>query len=392
MKIVGLSFIGYGLIGVFSVLFPTIMPTVITGYGLTLATAGLVYPARAAGALLGALLGGIVSDRAGRRTLLVGSAACLCVGLVSAAMGQSWLLFLGGFFISGLAQGALTTGINAVTAENSGAESAKALNRLHGVYSVGAALSPIGVGWLLATGASWRVVLLVLAGIWLLFIGGASVSHYAEKSATRNVKRGSLTTLFKHPIFLLAGIIAFSYNGLAWSLIGWINTYLQQEAGLPQVLATGMLTLFYIALAGGRFACASLTSRFGNNRVLLACALGALLAYPLVLVKPWPIIAAIGVMCSGLTLSGLYPIALSIATRFGAGHTGAVVGAMSNAMTLGTMIPPWWTGILAGFWGLQTALGINYALVIILIIAVIGLNRQVAASTDSLGKQGPVQA
>ncbi|HHT27108.1 MAG TPA: MFS transporter [Firmicutes bacterium] len=382
MSIVGLSFVGYGLIGMFSVLFPTIMPTVITGFSLTLAAAGLVYPARAVGALLGAMVGGIVSDRAGRRTLLTGSAALLCLGLTSSAIGQSWPLFLGGFFISGLAQGALAAGINAVAAENAGANSAKVLNRLHGIYSIGAALSPIGVGWLLSTGASWQVVLLVLAGIWLIFTCGASVSHYAKKNTAHQAKRGSLTTLFKHPVFLLAGIIAFTYNGLAWSLIGWVNTYLQQEAGLPQVLATGMLTLFYIALAVGRFACASLTTRFGNTRVLLACALGAALAYPLVLAKPWPILAAVGVLFSGLTLSGLYPIALAVATRFGAGHTGAVVGAMSNAMTLGTMLPPWWTGILAEFGGLQMALSINYIMVIIMIAAVILLNRQVAVHTD----------
>jgi fucose permease len=292
------------------------MPTIISGLGLTMAAAGLLYPARAIGSLIGASVGGLFCDRAGGKTLLTGSAGLLMIGLAGAAGAPHWSQFLVAFFLAGIAQGALTTGINAVTAEASGQQGARALNQLHGVYSVGAALSPVVVGWFINSGAGWRSVLWYLAAIWLTFTCVSWLTKYPCEVSGTAKKATSLGLLFRHPVLLFAGAVAFSYNGVAWSLIGWINTYMQRDAGLPAFLSAGMITVFYTALAGGRFACASLAARYGNDKILLVCALGSALSYPLVLIQHWPLVAVLGTLGSGLFLSGLYPTALACAARF----------------------------------------------------------------------------
>ena len=45
-------------------------------------------------------------------------------------------------------------------------------------------------------------------------------------------------------------------------------------------------------------------------------------------------------------------------------------------MTIGSMIPPLWTGIIAERWNFQVALGVNYIMVVPLIFLALYLGRQ----------------
>ena len=134
-----LGLIGYLFIGTAAVLLPSVMPSITTEFtatGLTLAAIGVIFPARAVGGLLGNLLAGIGSDRLGRGRLVWIAALILAAALsVVALTGQWWPLLVAMAVISG-AQGALSTGINALVADANPETRARALNALHGVYGI----------------------------------------------------------------------------------------------------------------------------------------------------------------------------------------------------------------------------------------------------------------
>jgi len=46
---------------------------------------------------------------------------------------------------------------------------------------------------------------------------------------------------------------------------------------------------------------------------------------------------------------------------------GTVSGTLGVALTLGSVLPPLWTGVVAGMAGLRVALGVNYAMVLLLL-------------------------
>ena len=93
---------------------------------------------------------------------------------------------------------------------------------------------------------------------------------------------------------------------------------------------------------------------------------GITLTYPLVIFgATWLVVA--GVFLTGLSLSGLFPTALAYGARHYDAQTGALTGTLNVAMTLGAMIPPLWTGVIADLWSFQGALGVNYVLVVPLI-------------------------
>jgi fucose permease len=176
--------------------------------------------------------------------------------------------------------------------------------------------------------------------------------------------------------FLALFFIAFAYNGVAWSLLGWVAIFMQESAGFSTLLSLSMISVFYVALTAGRFLCAAYAESLGYARTLLLLAIGITITYPLVVFSANPLLVAIGIFLTGLSLSGLFPTALAFGARLFPEQTGTVTGILSIAMALGSMVPPLWTGLIAARWNFQLALGVNYVMVLPLIFIALYLGRK----------------
>lgn len=377
-----LGLIGYLLIGTAAVLIPSVMPLLTQEYvtaGLTLAAISLIFPARSVGSILGNLLAGIGSDVMGRGRLVWLSALFLAAALTFTALAKPWTLFVIGFVLISTAQGSLATGINALIADANREARGKALNLLHGVYGAGAAVSPLLIGALIAQGVAWRWTLGGAGLIWAIY--GIAVFLFYSPNREETMREGASAPawgMLREGPFLALFLIAFVYNGVAYSLLGWVAVFMQESAGFSAFWSVAMISVFYVALTIGRFVCAAFAERIGYGTILLVLAVGITLTYPLVVLglPPWLVVA--GVFLTGLSLSGLFPTALAYASRLYPDQTGTATGTLNVAMTLGGMLPPLWTGALAGLWGLQVALGVNYVMAPPLILLALYLGRKEA--------------
>jgi fucose permease len=265
-----------------------------------------------------------------------------------------------------LAQGAFSNAINALMLDLSSLRHGKALNSLHGWYSLGAMASPYLIQWGLGPGMHWRTVLFAAGCVFLIFGMVSLCLPYPSMSGAEAPSRRFQWALLGNSLFAMLFAIAFLYNGLAGSLLGWIKELLLRMGERPE-LSTGVLSLFYLGLAAGRFACASFAERLGYGRTLMLCIAGTVLAYPMATFGRHPFWIASGVLLCGLSLSGLYPVAMAYGTRLFPAAAGTVIGTMSGALTLGSSLPPWWTGMIGGAWNLSAALRLNYLMVVPLI-------------------------
>lgn len=388
--LLGLS--GYLLIGMASVLIPSVMPSITEEYaagGLSLAAIGLIFPARSAGSILGNLLAGVAADRLGYGRMVTLAALLLAGSLALAGAAHPWLLFTLAFVLVSGFQGSLGTGINALVADANPERRAGALNTLHGVYGLGAAISPLLFAWLLELGIGWRWALGGAALLWLLYGVGSLLlrdgnqpapprampddrgTHRPRGAAGRTVDLALLRSL----PFMALFAIAFIYNGVAYSLLGWVALFMQQTAGLSAFLSISLISVFYVALTGGRFLCALVSERVGYGRTLLALAVGITATYPLVVLSSSGLWVVVGVFLTGLSLSGLFPTAMAYGSRLFPTQTGTVSGTLNVSMTLGAMIPPVWTGVIAEAWTFQAALGVNYAMVLGLLAVAVYLRQ-----------------
>jgi MFS transporter, FHS family, glucose/mannose:H+ symporter len=372
--------IGYLFIGTAAVLIPSVMPLMTDEFmatGLTLAAIGLIFPARAVGGILGNLAAGIGSDLAGSRRFVWLSAWGLAAALAFAALAMQWTTFLVGLLLVSAAQGSLSTGINAMIADANPTTRGRALNTLHGIYGAGAAVSPLIIGYFIDNGLAWRWALGATAIIWLVYGLVARQTVRIAAAASGPGRRPTLDfSMLRAGPFLALFVIAFVYNGVAVSLLGWIALFAQRAGDISTFLSVALISVFYLALTLGRFLCAAFAERLGYPLTLLLLAGGVALTYPLVvfgLDSSW---AVAGVFLTGLSLSGLFPTALAHGARLYPDQSGTVTGTLNVAMTLGATLPPVWTGIVAEVWGFQAALGVNYFLIPALLLVTVYLSRR----------------
>lgn len=419
LPVTALGLTGYLFIGTAAVLIPSVMPFITDEYmatGLTLTAIGLIFPARAVGGILGNLLAGIASDRLGYSKLVWIAALALAASMVLVAGAGLWLLFLAGFALISIVQASLTTGINAMVADANRDGRARALNVLHGVYAVGATISPLVFAVVLEQGVPWRWTMAATGLIWLLYGAGALLlvrrispstappagpaapaagePAQAQGPEQKKTPKGGVMAsilssvwaelqdvlsanwgMLRNAGFLALFLIAFIYNGVAFSLLGWVALFMQESAGFSTFSSISMISVFYVALTAGRFLCAAYAERLGYAATLLILAVGLALTYPLVIFSTTAAPLVIGIFLTGLTLSGLFPTALAYGTRLYPQHSGSVTGVLNVAMTIGTMLPPLWTAVFSDIWSFQTALGINYTMALLLLAVCLYLTR-----------------
>ena len=225
-----LGLVGYLFIGTAVVLMPSVMPFITAEFkaaGLSLAMIGLLFPAGAVGGILGNLLAGLGSDIVGRRRLVWISAVLLAIALSLASLSRLWVLFLVSYVVTSATQSSLSTGINALIADANRQARARALNILHGVYGVGAAISPLIFGYLLDRNLPWRWALGGTGLIWLIYGAAAYYFTRGEDAAEQIAGRQKLDLgMLRQPPFLALFAIGFIYNGVAVSLLGWVAVFM----------------------------------------------------------------------------------------------------------------------------------------------------------------------
>jgi predicted MFS family arabinose efflux permease len=349
--------------GTNAVLFPTLLPSIVNDFQLSLTAVGSVFAYNALGALLGGLLAGLGSDRMGRKPFLIFTALINSVALFLAATTTLWHIFLFGFLLIGVGQGAFGTTTNALVMDLSQQMQGRGLNRLHAAYSFGATLSPFLVtATFLRFG--WHFTLVVPATFWLC-LSIAILVLLPEQKGSVTAPRFSLA-LLAMPVILQLCFIAFFFNGTAWVLIGWIKKFVQASDSSAGWLSTSMIALFYAAFTVGRMAFSHLSERWGYAKSLRLCGLGIVLAYPCVVYSHSLFAVAFGVFFCGLSLATIYPTTLAHGSRYVGANKGALSGTAGIAMNLGQMLPPYWTGYMGDHWGLESALRVNYLLPLLL--------------------------
>ena len=425
LPVTALGLIGYFFIGTAAVLIPSVMPFITSEYmatGLTLAAIGLIFPARAVGGILGNLLAGVGSDRLGYSKLVWIAALALAVSMALVAAAHPWLLFLAGFALISIVQASLSTGINAMVADANRDSRARALNVLHGVYAVGATISPLVFGLILEQGVPWRYAMAATGLIWLVYSVGAFLLYRtvypspASAPGPRPQRTNEGRTLKKkrprragsrHHFFLQVGTrcAPSSLQGRAarrpLCQLGHVaqrrlsvsvpdRLHLQrrrlQSAGLGCRLYAGVRRPLHLLLDLHDLRLLRRSDRRPFPLRRLCRALGLCRHPPDPGRRTRPHLPARRLQhnhCSARNRHLFhrpdslrpFPTALAYGTRLYPQQSGAVTGLLNVAMIAGAMLPPLWTGIFSDIWSFQTALGINYSMAFLLLAVCLYLGR-----------------
>jgi DHA1 family tetracycline resistance protein-like MFS transporter len=265
-----------GLLG-FSIILP-LLPYYAETFGASPTMVGLLTASYAAAQLIGAPVLGRLSDRYGRRPILLLSSLGTLIGFLILGFANSlWLLFAGRI-LDGLTGGNISVAQAYITDVTDEKDRAKGLGLVGAAFGLGFIIGPL-VGGALSTGGRYALPSFVAAGITLVnvlaiyFWLPESLTEQARKRMTQHsrntINPRDLLEALRRPVFGPLLQARFFY-GLAWAIFtGTFGLFAQYSLNLASnetgyVLGyVGLLAVLVQGVAIGR-----LTARFTERHLI----------------------------------------------------------------------------------------------------------------------------
>jgi fucose permease len=349
------GYFSFILIGCNAVLVPSLIRSIEHDFHQSDAGLGLFYLLSSLLYAAGSFIGGLVTERLGRRWILI-TAAFLCgLGLIGTAAAPVWPLFLvSGMAVTGGA-GAIDGGVNGLFLDLYQRARGGALNLLHSFFGVGALLAPFAVGRLLAAGVSWRVDVLAL-GIGALVLAALllAVEMPAGLRAEPGGVHAGLTRTEQSLLpFVGLAVAICCYVAAEMAVSGWLVKFL---GGVPVTTATTVLSIFWGGLALGRVLSNWVAERMDYVVFTVGCivlASGMLVGALLVPVFPLSVVLF---GFAGLFYGPVYPMIMAIGGNLYPHRIAALSGSIGAAAVVGSVFYPPLIGFMATHVGLRTGL------------------------------------
>ena len=307
----------------------------------------------------GSFGGGLVTERVGRRPVLVFAAGLLAAGLVALAVVSSWGGFLVAAVPAGLGVGVLDGGANGLFLDVFRSSRARALNLLHLCFSLGALSAPLVIGLLVDAGFPWQGVLaatgLVVLGLGALMLlvempDGRRGSDDSVRAPTPGSAPGR--SRIPWPLVLVCVAIA-CYIASEVGVTDWLVRFLEPA---PLSLATTALALYWAGMAVGRLGSARVADRFDHAQFATTVAVAMSVALAGAILVP-SVQVSIGLFAlAGLAAGPIAPMLMVVGGDRYPYRPAVVGGYLTTAAVAGTIGFPTLMGFLSVTVGLTAAM------------------------------------
>ncbi len=333
----------------------------------------------------GTIVSSLFSDRLTRK-LGAGKVTAFSVLLTAAALwgfsasNAFWMLCLWAIPY-GLGAGSVDAALNNYVALN---YSSRHMNFLHGMWGVGAAISPYVMSYCLTGGFGWQtgyrsvaIAQMVLTAILFFSLPlWKKTTPAAGLERSRPKKLGEIIKL-RGVVFML--IAFFCYCAMEAAAGLWAASYLALHRGVSAETAASYAALFYIGITAGRFVCGLVSNKIGDRnmiRIGVGVATLGILAVWLPVEAPW--LCLNGLVVIGIGCAPVYPAIIhSTPNNFGEDNSQAVIGVqMASAYTGLTVMPPLF-GLIADYIGIWLYPLFLFVLTALALVMSEALNRKI---------------
>lgn len=324
-----------------------ILPAVGKTFQLGIEVKARLFPASFIGAVVGVLLTGSLSDRFGRKPVLLLCLALYITGLFCCGAASSFALALLAAPLIGAGSAGMQSVMNAALSDLFPERRAVVLNFMQVAFGVGAILSPTLVQQALAAGIGWRLLYFALAiGAITATVALSLLPMPRPPSGRAAPGLGALFSTLANPFVGVLCLAQLLYAGAEVGFFSWLPTYFQEHVPHGARWAGVIVSLFWIGMTVGRLCTGWMLVRFALVPLRRTLATGGALCVALTLLGTTPMTVMLWVMLTGLCFGGIYSVILAEGTERFPGVAGTVLGAISAAGNIGVALVPWAVGAL----------------------------------------------
>lgn len=306
----------------------------------SLSAISILFTARSLGSLAGSVgFGHIYDVIPGHRVMAFTILGMAVLTALTPLPSLLWVLSVI-LFLTGMVQGVLNIGGNALLVWVHERNVGPFMNGLHFCFGVGTFLTPIVIAQLIVQQGGLLWTYLLMAAI---ILPSAAVMLLPSPPSPANALSAQAEK--NDPVLIVLLALVFGcYTGASLAYGGWIFTYAIKMNLANEVQASYLTSLYWGALTIGRLAAIPIAVRFKPQTILRADYLGALLSLLAILI--WPAsLAAVMVTSAGLgfALASIYPTTMTLTGQM-MKVSGKVTGLLSIGSSAGAMLIPWIIG------------------------------------------------
>ncbi len=370
--------------GTFILLFGAILSYMIHDYHLTYAQGGFLVSICSIGNLVANFFGGVILNAIGRRKTLISIGVNFLICLLGMIFCSNYILLCMAMFIGGLGWGTNNNAVNVLVSKHIQGKSHYMIV-MHSVFAVGAFMTPLVVGFLMSMGFNFRVPIMIVAVLsFLLILLCIKIPlDHVESAVDENkiVGFGFLKNI-RYYVFMF---ILFFYVGAETGINNWVITYLDKMGIVSGAISQNFLSIFWVLMIVGRLGSAHLSRFIKKETLLLVICFSCFITSILFVAFKSPIFVIIFIALLGLSMAGVYPVAVSNANTFLVGG-GMASGIMFSAGGLGATAIPVIMGKVAddhGIWAGMTVVVVSAFLCFIFAFANKILGEKSCLSTEN---------
>jgi FHS family glucose/mannose:H+ symporter-like MFS transporter len=345
--------LGMLLFGIVMISLGSILPELMTKYGLDEIQAGSLASILPFGILAGSLVFGPVVDRYSYRGLLIISALLIFAGLEGIAFAEEIFLLNLALFLIGFGGGAINGGTNALVADisagRSGSKGAN-LSFLGVFFGIGALGMPAILGLLVDYFSYERI----LTGIGLFVLMPAlyfSIIRFPRPKQGQGFPVKKWFAMLRDPSLLLLSFYLFFQSGIEGVANNWTTSFLQNQTKADPANALFALSLFVLSMTLTRVLLAGLLRRLRPYLVLAVSLVSALVGSLILMTTSSPV-AVTGLVILGVGVAAGFPVILGYLGDLYADVSGTAFSLAFSIALVGNILANYGMGVTAQAYGL----------------------------------------
>ena len=350
------AFLGFFIFGVVDVLKGSTIPAVLEEMKFTYSEGGFIVMAAYFGFVAAALTTGFISDRAGKKAVLIIASVFYLAGISSYSSAQSLWLFIVSFFLIGFGCGSAELGPNYIIIDVQRHKPGLYINLLTSFYGLGCMLTPIYAGRMFKAGYTWREVyqyVLIAPVVLLVYFLVAKYPKMDDSKPAALDFRELMRSAFT-PTMCWVYVLNFSYVAAEVCIGTWLVEYMRGVHGMPIENGNTWLALYFGGIMVGRFVGGFFVDRIGYVRSIIIAVCMCIVCVLLGVFGSDSL--AILLPATGLFLSIILPTATALVSTMGLKNMGAILGLFFCFVGLGGMAGPWIAGIVNDWFGLRVGM------------------------------------
>jgi fucose permease len=322
---------------------PTI-PALLSDLGWNYSSGGTILLLAYVGFLTATLFTGFLSDRIGRKMVILLASVCLLSGIGGYSYFRTFWLLGGSMLIIGLGIGAIELGANAIIVDLHEARKGFFLNLMAVFHGIGSMVAPLYAARMLASKFHWQQVylyalvapaILLLIFLPIRFPSRAAVVQQEKGDEDFWKKAFSIRMWW---FYLLIAVCVCTELGIS----SWIVEFLQKIKNQSIDQSNASLAAFFFMIVVGRLLGSFFVEKIGYLKSVVIASVGGAVCIALGVFGPaW---CAFFLPLEGLFQSITFPTITAAVCDIHKKNQGSILGLLFTFAGVGGMIGPWLVG------------------------------------------------